>query len=410
MNIAGASQTTLIDYLSLKGRRQIIESEDDGSEKAAAVKFLSKLECLSCKDVFEKPLSTRCCDKILCADCYLSFPDPKKCPIHRLEFSGSIQDDLKCQDRLIINQIEESVGLFKDIPSTETSIDKHKGKVQNDAIQLINSSTTPSTGITRQPARQNEMVENAGGYDNVNYLSSSESGNISSSFGNRAFNFQASGSYSLNSFPDIGMNFRSAGNLLHVVAGDGINLNGRQIQGSNLVIHNGEVVSGHNVTVTTPGRQRTPVREYDFREENVDFIDIHTRQGDILIKGQCPVNRHQVSVISSREPSLRNNNLNLNCNENVQLRLPESFVGGMQLHTNMGDIITHRSYRIKSGGRLHTNMGDINVKVDSLLVNACGRTNMGGSVVNVQNHYVHWGRQALNCESNMGNVYIYDQG
>ncbi|MGO0307985.1 hypothetical protein ACTL6P_15535 [Endozoicomonas acroporae] len=410
MNIAGASQTTTIDYLSLKGNRQSLQSAEDGSEKAAAVKFLSKLECLACRDVFEKPLSTRCCGKVLCADCYLSLPDPKKCPIHRLEFKGSIQDDLKCQDRIINNQIEESVSLFKDVPSTGTSIDKHKSKAQNDAIQLINSSATPSTDRTREPVRQNERVENTGNYDNVNSLSSSESGHISSSFGNRTFNFQASGSYSVNSFPDIGMNFRSAGNLLHVVAGDGINLNGRQIQGSNLVIRNNEVLAGHNVTITTPGRRSTPVREYDFREENVDFIDIHTRQGDILIKGQSAVNRHQVSVTSSRAPNLRNNNLSLHCNENIQLRLPESFVGRMQLHTNMGDIITHRSYRIKSGGRLHTNMGDINVKVDSLLVNACGRTNFGDSVVNVQNQYVHWGRQVLNCESNTGDVYICDQG
>ncbi|WP_422450992.1 MULTISPECIES: hypothetical protein [unclassified Endozoicomonas] len=410
MNIAGASQTTTIDYLSLKGNRKSLTSAEDGSEKAAAVKFLSKLECLSCQDVYEKPLSTRCCDKVLCADCYLSLPDPKKCPIHRLEFKGSIQDDLKCQDRIINNQIEESVGLFNDVPSTVTSIDKRRGKAQNDAIQLINSSASPSTDRTCQPVRQNEMVENTGGYDNVNSLPSSESGHISSSFGNRAFNFQASGPYSVNSFPDIGMSIRSAGNLLHVVAGDGINLNGRQIRGSNLVIHNGEVVSGHNVTVTTPGRQRAPVSEYEFREDNVDFIDIHTNQGDILIKGQCPVNQHQVSVISSRAPNLRNNNLSLHCNENVQLRIPESFVGGMQLHTNMGDIVTHRSYRIKSGGRLHTNMGDINVKVDSLLVNACGRTNLGDSVVNVQNQYVHWGRQVLNCESNAGDVYICDQG
>ena len=253
------------------------------------------------------------------------------------------------------------------------------------------------------------MVVNTGGHGNVHFVLSSESGNIVSSFGNRTFNSQAPGSSSVNFFPGTGRNFRSVGNI-HIGVGDSITVNGRQVQGSNLVICNGEVVSGQNVTITTLARQSTPVRAHDFRADNVHFIDIRTGQGEIVIEGQSSINQHQVSVISSKEPSLGNNNLNLHCDENVQLKLPESFVRNVQLHTNMGNINTRSGYRIKFGGRLHTNMGNIHVKVDSLLVNACGRTDMGNRIVNVQNQYVHWRRQDLYCESNMGNVYIYDQG
>lgn len=411
MNISGASQATWIEteYLSSKGNRQTLKSVEDASEKAAAIKFLSQLECRVCFDVYEKPLSTRCCEMILCASCYFALPDPKKCPNHRKEFTGSIQDDLQCTGRLINNQIESFAGLFKNVPSTGTSNDKYKSRVQNDAIQRINSSPSQSTVRTSQHVGQNEMLGNTRGYGNVYSGASSEFGNIISSFGNRAINSQASDSYSVNYASGTGRNFRSGGNI-HIGVGDSITVNGRQVQGTNLVIRNGEILSGQNVSITTPPWVSAPVRKHDFRADNVHFIGIHTGRGDILIEGQNARNQHQVSVISSKEPSLGNNNLYLDCCENIQLRLPESFVSRMKLHTNMGNINTQSGYRVKSGGELHTNMGNVNVKVDSLLVNANGRTNMGNRSVNIQNQHVPWGRQDLHCKSNIGNVYIYDQG
>ena len=381
MNVSSASQVTQIEtqYISSNGNRKTLASTDDGSVRAVAVNNLSEFQCLICFDVHEKPLQTRCCESVICASCYLSLPSPKKCPSDRNAFTGSIKEDLKVAGRLINKQIELLVKNFNDVPSPE--IDIEKSQKQNDAITQLKSESSQgsrapqSSGnnrTTSQPRRQNEMSPFFGGM--VNFTS----GSVSS---------------------------------VSIGSGD-ITVNGRRVQGDNLIFHNGELVFGQNLTIMSAGQasRSNPVREHHFRADDVQNIYMHTNQGDIVLERQNSENQNRVSVRSSKEPRLTNNRLDLDCNENFWLKLPDSFSRNIQLHTNMGNIKTDTGYSIKFGGTLKSNIGNVDVKVDSLLVNAKGKTNMGRSRVSVQNQHVGWVRQDLTCKSNMGNIDIYDQG
>lgn len=75
----------------------------------------------------------------------------------------------------------------------------------------------------------------------------------------------------------------------------------------------------------------------------------------------------------------------------------------------MGSIETHNDNSVKAGGNIHTNMGSVNIKVDSLLVNVKGETNMGSRSLRVQHQNADWDRQELIVKSNMGNINVYDQ-
>ena len=406
MNTSGTSQTnqaTWIDtqYLSSEGNRKTLRSLDNDSGRAAAVKFLSELECPLCNDVHEKTLQTRCCDYVLCADCYSKIPVPKKCPNDRLLFTGSIQNDLKVAVRQINNQVERCVGLFSDVQPTEESdtekrISQAKSQAQNDAIQLINSGTSqrilPSTS---ENSRQNEMVVNTGGSGNTNSGASAASGTGDTII--------RSGSHF------VRLTGRSGGNVF--IGGDSrINIDGRQVQAGGLVIRDGVIVSGQNVNIAQAA-QSTPVnRAHDFRADDVPFIDIWTSVGNIVLEGQNSTSQNQVSVISTIAPRLERNKLYLHCAENVRLKLPDLFTRDIQLHTLVGNIVTENGYIVKSGGSLKSDIGDINVKVDSSLVNATARTSIGRTFVNVQHQHADRERRVLNCIGNIGNVNVYDQG
>lgn len=406
MNTSGTSQAnqpTWIEtqYLSSEGNRKTLESLDNGSEKAAAVKFLSELECPLCSEVYEKTLQTRCCDYVLCAYCYSNLTIPKKCPNDMLPFTGSIQNDLKIAVRQINNQVERCVRLFSDVqPTEESDTEKRKGQAksqaQNDAIQLINSGASqrvpPST--TSANSRQNGMHVNTGDSGNINSGASAASG-----VGDTIIR---SGSHTIRITPS------SAGNVFVMGGGSRIVVDGGQVQVENPVNRGGVIVSGQNVNITRA--QNIPARRtHDFRADDVLSIDIKTSHGNIVLEGQNSANQNQVSVISARAPRLGHNRLYLHCDENVRLKLPDLFTKGIQLHTQCGDIVTENGYIVKSGGSIQSDFGSISVKVDSSLVNATARTGMGSRFVNVQNQHVDWERRALNCISNFGNVNVYDQ-
>lgn len=407
MNTSGTSQANQpiwIDtqYLSSEGNRKTLKSLDDGSEKAAAVKFLSDLECPLCGEVYEKTLQTRCCDYVLCAYCYTNLSVPKKCPNDRLLFTGSIQKDLKIAVRQINNQVERCVGLFNDVqPTEESETEKRKGQVksraQNDAIQLINSGTSQSVPPgTSENSRQNEMFANTGDSGNINSGASAASG-----FGDTIIR---SGSHTVRLTPSSGSN------VFVVGRGSRINIDGSQVQVENPANRGGVIVSGQNVNITQAHQNIPALRTHDFRADDVPFIDIQTSHGNIVLEGQNSANQNQVSVISARAPRLGHNRLYLHCDENVRLKLPDLFIRGIQLHTQFGDIVTENGYIVKSGGSIQSDFGNISVKVDSLLVNATARTSMGSTSVNVQNQHVDWERRVLNCKGNFGSINVYDQG
>ena len=416
MNTSGASQAnqaTWIEtqYLSSEGNRKTLKSLDNNSEKAAAVKFLSELECPLCNDVYEKTLQTRCCDYILCADCYSKIPVPKKCPNDRLLFTDSIQNDLKTAVRQINNQVERCVGLFSDVqPTEETDTEKRlsraKSQAQNDAIQLINSGTSqrvpPSTS---ENSRQSAAIANTGGSGNINSGASSASAASAAASGT-GDTIIRSGSHTVRLTPS------SVGNVFVMGGGSRIVVDGGQVQVENPVNRGGVIVSGQNVNITQAHQNIPAQRTHDFRADDVLFIDIKTSQGNIVLEGQNSANQNQVSVISTsaREPRLGHNRLYLYCAENVRLKLPDLFSSSIQLHTQLGDIVTENGYIVKSGGTIQSDVGNISVKVDSLLVNATARTSIGRTFVNVQNQHVDWERRVLNCVASIGNVNVYDQG
>ena len=422
MNTSGISQSnqpTWIEtqYLSSEGNRKTLESLDDGSEKAAAVKFLSELECPLCNEVYEKTLQTRCCDYVLCAYCYSNLTIPKKCPNDMLLFTGSIQNDLKIAVRQINNQVERCVGLFNDVQPTEESdaekrIRQAKSQAQNDAIQLINSSTSQRVlPGTSENSRQNEMNVNTGDSGNITSGASSASASSPASASSAAASATGdtiirSGSHTVRLTPS------SVGNVFVMGGGSRIVVDGGQVQVENPVNRGGVIVSGQNVNITQAHQNISAQRTHDFRANDVLFIDIKTSQGNIVLEGQNSANQNQVSVISTsaREPRLGHNRLYLYCAENVRLKLPDLFSSGIQLHTQLGDIVTENGYIVKSGGTIQSDVGNISVKVDSLLVNATARTSIGRTFVNVQNQHVDWERRVLNCVASIGNVNVYDQG
>lgn len=408
MNTSGTSQAkqaTWIEtqYLSSEGIRKTLETLDNGSEKAAAVKLLSDLECPLCNEVYEKTLQTRCCDYVLCAYCYSNLTIPKKCPNDMLPFTGSIQNDLKIAVRQINNQVERCVGLFSDVQPTEESdtekrIRQAKSQAQNDAIQLINSSTSQRVlSGTSENSRQNEMNVNTGDSSNINSGASA----AASGTGDTIIR---SGSHTVRLTPG------SVGNVFVMGGGSRIVVDGGRVQVENPVNRGGVVVSGQNVNITQAHQNIPAQRTHDFRVDDVLSIDIRTSHGNIVLEGQNSANQNQVSVISARAPRLGHNRLYLHCAENVRLKLPDLFTRGIQLHTQFGDIVTENSYIVKSGGSIQSDFGKISVKVDSSLVNATARTSMGSTSVNVQNQHVDWERRALNCISNFGDVNVYDQG
>lgn len=413
MNTSGTSQAnpaTWIEtqYLSSDGNRKTLESLDNGSEKAAAVKFLSELECPLCNEVYEKTLQTRCCDYVLCAYCYSNLTIPKKCPNDMLLFTGSIQNDLKIAVRQINNQVERCVGLFNDVQPTEESdtekrVRQAKSQAQNDAIQLINSSTSQRVlPGTSENSRQNEMNVNTGDSGNINSGASSASAASAAASGT-GDTIIRSGSHTVRLTPG------SAGNVFVMGGGSRIVVDGGQVQVENPVNRGGVIVSGQNVNITQAHQNIPAQRTHDFRADDVLSIDIKTSHGNIVLEGQNSANQNQVSVISARAPRLGHNRLYLHCDENVRLKLPDLFTRGIQLHTQFGDIVTENGYIVKSGGSIQSDFGSISVKVDSSLVNATARTSMGSTSVNVQNQHVDWERRALNCISNFGDVNVYDQ-
>lgn len=419
MNISGTSQSRLIEtkYISSNGNIKTLTSTDDGSVKAFAVRTLSGFECQVCLDVHEKPLQTRCCESVLCASCYLSIPSPKRCPSDRTAFTGSIKDDLKVAGRLINNQIELFVEKFNDVQSTET--DTEKSRKQNDGITQIKSVSPQSNNApqsngnnhtTSQSHRQNVMSESIAGIGNFfqgfgNLFSGRDVITISSQ---RDSDSDPDSSNAANVI-SVGSIHIGGGGITSLGSG-GITVNGRRIQGENLDIRNGQVVSGQNVTITDAGQasRSNPVRTHDFRTDDVILINVHARRGDITIEDQHCGNQDKVSITSSKQPRLSSNILSLHCDEKVSIKVPESFTGNLKLNTNIGNILTKNGYAIKSGGNLHSNMGNVNIKVDSMLVKVKGKTNTGSTSIRVGNSSVDWERQELLAKSNIGNVHVYD--
>ena len=199
MNILGANGADLItvEYLSSNGDRKVLQSSEDCPEKYVVLRtFFSKYECIVCKDVYEKSLQTRCCDNALCATCYFSIPNPKKCPFDRKPFTGSIQNDLRCSGRLTDNIMSENSSmLFDDVQSTTSEADKRKCQAQNDVIKQFNPS---STGRTSQPRRQREDAYTyTGRHGNSSARPSPAFGNVTRSVGSTDSNTLSFGSHTV---------------------------------------------------------------------------------------------------------------------------------------------------------------------------------------------------------------------
>ena len=434
MNISGANGADLIkvEYLSSNGDRKVLQSSKDCPEKYAALRtFFSKYECVVCRDVYEKSLQARCCDNALCATCYFSIPNPKKCPFDRKPFTGSIQNDLRCSGRLTDNIMSESSSmLFGDVQSTVSEADKRRCQAQNDAIKQFNPS---STSRTSQPRRQSEDAYTyTGRHGNSSARPSPAFGNVTRSVGSTDSNTLSFGSHTVtfdgsspnsestqtanfvgssrNSQPTRGSNVLNR-SLITITNCDHFTVNGTRFQGRNLTIDNGVVVSGSNTNATTSQARQTPVvRTHNFSAVDVRSIDITTASGDIVLEGQDAENQNQVSVISSQEPRIVNNKLILGCDAgSVRLKLPNLFsANNIRLHVDEGNIVTENGYSINSGGSFHTNMGSVNVKVNSRHVNASAETRVGNRCVNIRNQHVDNWRSYLKCSCHVGNVYVYD--
>lgn len=434
MNISGANGADLIkvEYLSSNGDRKVLQSSKDCPEKYTVLRtFFSKYECIVCNDVYEKSLQARCCDNALCATCYFSIPNPKKCPFDRTPFTGSIQNDLRCSGRITDNIMSDNSSmLFDDVQSTTSEADKRKCQAQNDAIKQFNPS---STSRTSQPRRQSEDAYTyTGRHGNSSARPSPAFGNVTRSVGSTDSNTLSFGSHTVtfdgsspnsestqtanfvgssrNSQPTRGSNVLNRG-LITITNCDHITVNGTRFQGRNLTIDNGVVVSGSNTNATTSQARQTPVvRTHNFSAVDVRSIDITTASGDIVLEGQDAENQNQVSVISSQEPRIVNNKLILGCDAgSVRLKLPNLFsTNNIRLHVDEGNIVTENGYSINSGGSFHTNMGSVNVKVNSRRVNASAETRVGNRCVNIRNQHVDNWRSYLKCSCHVGNVYVYD--
>ena len=437
MNISGANRGNLtkVEYLSSNGDRKVLQSFKAGSDKDAALKVLSKFECIVCNDLCEKPLQARCCDKALCATCYFSLTNPKKCPWDRKAFTGSIQDDLLCTGRTVNNIVSDCLELFDDVQSTTSEADKSKSQAQNDAIKRFNPSTsqrTESTSRTSQLRRQSEGPHTyTGRHSNSSARPSSAFGNVTRSVGSTDSNTLSFGSHTVtfdgsspnsesthtanfvgssrNSQPTRGSNVLNGG-LITITNCDHFTVNGIRFQGRNLIINNGVVVSGSNANATTSQARQTPiVRTHNFSAVDVRSIDITTVSGDIVLVGQDAENQNQVSVISSQEPRIVNNKLILGCDDgSVRLKLPNSFSHNIRLHVDKGNIVTENNYSINSGGSFHTNRGSVDVKVNSMRVNASAETRVGTRRVNFHNQHVERWRSYLKCSCHVGDVYVHD--
>ena len=439
MNISGANSGNLtkVEYLSSNGDRKVLQSFKAGSDKEAYLRVLSEFECIVCNDLYEKPLQARCCDKALCATCYFSLTNPKKCPWDRKAFTGSIQDDLLCTGRTVNNIVSCCLELFDDVQSTTSEADKSKSQAQNDAIKRFNPSTsqrTESTSRTSEPRRQSEDPHRyTGRHDgNSSARPSSAFGNVTPSVGSTDSNTLSFGSHTVTfdgSRPNsesthtanfVGSRPNSQSERSYVLTGNGVainftnydlvTVNRTPFQGRNLTTINGVVVSGSNASATTSQARQTPiVRTHNFSVVDVRSIDITTASGDIVLVGQDAENQNQVSVISSQEPRIVNNKLILGCDDgSVRLKLPNSFSHNIRLYVDKGNIVTENNYSINSGGSFHTNGGSVDVKVNSMRVNASAETRVGTRRVNFHNQHVERWRSHLKCSCHVGNVYVHD--
>ena len=375
MNVGHANQKhpDTIEFLSIAGGRKTLDSDSKDSAaravKAEAIANLADFECLVCLDVQEKILQTRCCDAVLCASCYLHIQPPKRCPNDSSLFCGRIERDLKPASRLVNGQIERLLRHFADAAADSLPSDADKSQAQRSALnQLQALGSTPLAG---------EKVE-----------------------------AQVHGAAAPNAVQGVVHN--DLGRVARIRIGDGgVVINDRIIKGKNIVIQNGRLMSGQDVEVIAPAVAAAR-RSHYFPADAIGILDVCVRQGNLVLEAGSADEQDVIHIVAQRVPELNNRVLHLDSIDNVRIKLPAAFSETLQLHTMLGSIMTVGDYRIKSGGSIHAAMGNVNIKVDTLLVQPSGKSNMGHSQMNLSREQVTWQRAQLRIRANMGNISVTD--
>ncbi len=389
MNISGTNQPGLtpINYISSTGSVKTL-ARGDSSAKDCCLRSLELFKCQKCCYVHEKPLLTRCCDAVLCATCYLSLSDPKKCPSDDKEFKGTYKEDLKPAGLLVKSQIKLLIGEFNDVRTI--GLDTEKSTDQNDALENLESSS--SQKAAGNPAKKYKWNI----VDSFNTLRSPY---------NVIFSSQGS--------DETSDTYCSTADIFSI-KDDGITINGTHIDFKDkktVVIGDGQIVSGHFLGTVPPAAQPwiRIIKTFDFISSDVECIDVETNTGSIFIEKQNCDNQEKISFTSSAEPIFRKNMLVLACNEeDVSIKIPESFTNQLKLSSNTGEIRTCKDYRITSGGYISTNCGSVDLKVNSKFVDTITSVFTGSKNVQFSNHHADRKRQQLVVSTNTGSINIHE--
>ncbi|MDD7805030.1 MAG: hypothetical protein PUP46_05615 [Endozoicomonas sp. (ex Botrylloides leachii)] len=151
-----------------------------------------------------------------------------------------------------------------------------------------------------------------------------------------------------------------------------------------------------------------PIRVHEFRADDVAVINVYTAVGHIIIEGQNSEDQAKVSIISSKKPSLSEEGaLSLDCAEKVNIKVPELFIGKLELKANYGCISTLNNV-IRCEGHLHTNTGYVKIEVDTTLVAVTGISNLGITSIAVRNFPMDWERKKLSVTTCLGDINVFD--
>lgn len=374
MNVGQANQKPLntIEYLSLGLMRKRLTSHSDNSVvqavRAEAIRNLKGFQCLICLDVQERILQTRCCDAILCADCYLNIQQPAKCPDDSAPFCGEMVRDLKLASPLVNSQIDGLLDHFADIPAKTLWDDLGKCRAQRDAIRKLQEE-----GRTEEskPPSVETPVHGAVAPDAV-----------------------------------LGAAHNNPGPFAQVRVDDGTTI-GRIIEGNNIVVQNGRVISGQNVQVTGIPAAIETHDSYSFPAAAIGTLNVLMHRGNLVIAPATAGEQDMIYVASPVRPKLNDRVLHIDTYDNVLVKLPLKFSGSVHLRTIMGNISTTAGYRINSGGSITVEIGNVDIKVNYWGVKPTGRSSMGRAWISrLVRPPAEWRRADLCINVRMGNINV----
>lgn len=367
MNVGQANQKPLntIEYLSLGLMRKTLTSHSDNSVvqavRAEAIRNLKDFQCLICQDVQEKILQTRCCDAILCAACYLSIQQPAKCPGDSAPFCGEMVRDLKLASRQVNSQIDLLLSHFADIPAKPLIKDLGKCRAQSNTILRL-----------QEQGRTGETLVHVAAASDV--------------------------------VPGAADN--NPGRFAQVRVGDGTTI-GRIIEGNNIVVQDGRVISGQNVQVTSFAAAIEIPDSYSFPAAAIGALNVLMHRGNLVIGAANAGEQDMIHVVSPVRPKLNDRVLHIDTYDNVLVKLPWQFSGSVHLRAIMGNISTTAGYRINSGGSITVEIGNVDIKVNYWGVNPTGRSSMGRTCISrLVRPPAVWSRADLCINVRMGNINV----